>query len=178
MCLVIDTNVLSCVFEVKNSKHNDFAPVLEWVLNGKGKIIYGGSTYISEIGKKYLSIFTQLKTAGLAKKLNKNDVDTKEEEVRKTIIDDDFDDQHIVSILIISKCQIIVSCDKRAYPFFTHKIFFPKPANRPKIYSSSKNSDLLCDKHIADICLPTKKTTNSQWEILNQLADNMGYIKD
>ena len=49
MCVIVDTNCLASVFERKSEKHPQFAPVLEWIIFGKGKLIYGGSKYIGEL---------------------------------------------------------------------------------------------------------------------------------
>ena len=43
MCIIVDTNCFAPVFDRKSEKHNQFAPVLEWIISGKGKLIYGGS---------------------------------------------------------------------------------------------------------------------------------------
>lgn len=68
MCVIIDTNCLASVFECKSENHPQFAPVLEWIIFGKGKLIYGGSKYIGELSKtrKYLKIINLLKNKGKA----------------------------------------------------------------------------------------------------------------
>ena len=43
MCLVIDTCCLAIVFDGGNKKHVKFVPVLKWVTEGKGRMIYGGT---------------------------------------------------------------------------------------------------------------------------------------
>ncbi len=37
MCIIIDTNVLADVFNSESKLHMEFAPVVEWILKGKGK---------------------------------------------------------------------------------------------------------------------------------------------
>ena len=49
MCIVIDTNTLSKVFKNTDKKHSDFKPVLEWIKEGNGKIIVGGTTFNNEL---------------------------------------------------------------------------------------------------------------------------------
>ncbi len=64
-----------------------------------------------------------------------------------------FDDQHLVALLIISGCKLICSLDERAYLFFKHKEFFEKASKRPKIFKGTKqNKNLLNDKNITGIC--------------------------
>ncbi len=42
MCLVIDTCCLAIVFDGDNKKHDKFIPVLKWITEGRGRMIYGG----------------------------------------------------------------------------------------------------------------------------------------
>jgi len=42
-------DTLSCVFNPKNERHNEFKPVSDWIDKGKGRIVYGGSQYIAEL---------------------------------------------------------------------------------------------------------------------------------
>ena len=162
MCIVIDTNTLASVFDSKSADHAEFKDVFDWIVDGKGKIVYGGTTYIRELSKtKYLKLFTLYNKAGKAI-LVKDNVDEETSSVSKMIQHPDFDDQHIVALLKVSGCKLICSGDKRAYPFFQHELFFSPASKRPKIYSGHRNKDLLTDSNIADICRPSKGTTNDQ----------------
>ncbi len=153
MCIIIDTNVLSHVFDKNNQNHAEFKPVLDWIINGNGKIIYGGSKYKKEIGEKLIRVFLALRKANKAIKLDDNIVDAEAARVSKLIQHDDFDDQHIVALLIKSGCRLICSLDSRAYPFFQHNTFFSS-RKKPRIYSGIRNSDLLANKNIANLCKP------------------------
>ena len=168
MCIIIDTNCLNEVFDTSNKHHNEFKPVFNWVYLGKGKIVYGGSKYLSEIGK-YLTLFLNLNKAGKAIYVDNNKVDDEEVVVSTIIQDPDFDDQHLVALLRVSGCKLICSRDKRAYPFFRHQRFFSPANTKPKIYSSSKNKGLLKDKNIAEICKPANKTTKQQRDMIGEL---------
>jgi predicted nucleic acid-binding protein len=162
MCIIIDTNVLASVFKTSSADHASFKPVRDWVIDGKGKIVFGGTQYIEEIKQNYLSFFLQLKKAGKAVLISKELVDAEQLVVEGMIVHPDFDDPHLVGLLRISKCKLICSLDSRAYPFFRHSQFFAPAANRPKIYSSPSNVDLLCDRNIAELCRPCSITTNQQ----------------
>jgi len=155
MCIIVDTNVLSEVFDSSNQNHMDFKPVYEWIMHGKGKLVFGGSKYAKELGK-YLPLFVQLKKVNKAVYLEDEIVDTEQQFLSGVISHSNFDDQHLVALLKLSGCKLICSNDRRAYPYFTHSKFFSKN-NRPKIYSSKRNIKLLTDLYIADCCKPCKK---------------------
>lgn len=139
--IIIDTNCLSNVFDKESNSFEDFAPLNDWIYSGCGQVIYGGTKYLDEI-KKYYGLFKELKKINKAKYIDNLKVDEKEIWVKSQIQHQNFDDQHIVALLIISKCKLICSLDKRAYPYFKHKEFFSKK-NKPRIYSSKKNEKLL-----------------------------------
>lgn len=169
MCIIIDTNVLAEVFKEDSKNHNDFKPIKDWIINGKGKAVLGGSKYLEEIKKNYLNFFLQLKIAGKAIFISNDLVDTEQSIVDNMIQHVNFDDQHLVGLLRVSKCKLICSSDKRAYPYFTNSIFFTPAFNRPKIYSAIKNANLLCDTNIAEICKPCSQTTKKQKVLIEKL---------
>lgn len=163
---MIDTNVLGKVFKESATNHAQFKPVKDWIIQGKGKVVYGGTRYISEIKGAYLDLFVQLKKAGKAVSISSNLVDTEEQIVANMISHADFDDQHLVGLLRASGCRLICSLDSRAFPYFTNNLFFTPASSKPRIYCKLKNSVLLCDKNIADLCKPCSPTTNHQKRII------------
>lgn len=52
MPIIIDINCLGSVFDSRSKKHGDFKPVFDWITNGKGKLVYGGSTFKRELSSK------------------------------------------------------------------------------------------------------------------------------
>jgi hypothetical protein len=164
MCIIIDTNVLGPVFDPTNIRHKTFKPVYDWVCTGQGKIVYGGTKYLEEIGK-FRKIFKILSDAKRAISIDNVIVDASTLIAKNTITHNDFDDQHLVGLLLASKCKLICSDDKRAYQFFRHSLFFSK-RNRPKIYHTLKGAKLLDPKNIAQICLPCKAPTKEQKAII------------
>lgn len=162
MCIIVDTNVLANVFKQSSANYSHFKPVRDWVIEGKGKIVFGGTKYIEEIKKDYLKFFVQLKKAGKAVFIPSNKVDAEQLIVEGMIVHPDFDDPHLVALLRVSGCKLICSLDARAFPYFQHSLFFTPAANRPRIYSSLSNSSLLCDRYIANVCKPCAPTTNQQ----------------
>lgn len=169
MCIIVDTNVLPNVFKQSSVNHAQFKPVRDWILEGKGKVVFGGTKYLGEIKGTYLSFFLQLKKAGKAVYVNTALVDAEQQAVEQLIVHPDFDDPHLVGLLRVSGCKLICSLDSRAFPFFRHTLFFSPAANKPRIYSSLNNARLLCDKHIADLCKPCTMTTNQQKKIIGQI---------
>lgn len=156
MCVVIDTCCLSRVFEKENAEHSHFASVLTWVTApSKGSIVYGGSKYQAELeeARKFIKFINQLRTAGRAIRLDDAKVDKIAREVRKQINDRAFNDEHLVAIIIASRCCVICTCDKTAMPFLRNVAIYRKyQVKRPKIYSGKANKSLCSDKHITGIC--------------------------
>lgn len=169
MCIVIDVNVLPNVFQSTNADHQEFKYIKDWIINGKGKLVYGGTDFINEIPVKFRRIINQLKIANKVVLANGKDVDNYTKEVKKIIQHRDFDDPHLVALLKITGCKLIASNDIRAYPYFRHQVFFGVSRNRPKIYSGSGNRNLLVDNNIADICKPCHKTTNVQRKVIGSI---------
>lgn len=157
MCIVIDINTLAPVFE----KDNEFLPVFDWIHNGKGKIVYGGSKYLDELPAKYHPIFKSFKDANKAHYIDSSKVDEKTSWVTSTVVDKKFNDQHIVALLLVSKCKLICSRDIESYPFLQHSSFFTQKT-KPKIYKGLGSKKILSDNNIAKCCKPCKKTTKEQ----------------
>jgi hypothetical protein len=168
MCIIIDTNTLPSVFDKKSLNHHEFEPVYEWIWNGKGKVVYGGTKYVEEIGK-YMPIFNELRRAKKAVYINNLEVDKQEISASSKIQHKDFDDQHLVGLLLESKCKLICSLDQRAYPYFRSSIFFNPSSKKPKIYNNKKNKKMLNDNNMAQICMPCAVTTNMQKTILSNI---------
>lgn len=169
MCIIIDTNALPSVFKQSSVNHLQFKPVRDWILDGKGKVVFGGTKYIDEIKGTYLGIMLQLRKAGKAVIIPSELVDREQYIVEGMIVHVDFDDPHLVGLLRVSGCKLICSLDVKAYPFFRHITFFGLAANRPRIYSSRKNICLLQDRFITDVCKPCAQTTKQQKEIIGKI---------
>ena len=159
MCIVIDTNSLASVFDQKSEHHAEFRPVLEWIVLGNGKIVYGGTTYKRELAKatKYFRLLVELKKVSKIVEIDSVRVGEIEQRLAQTLSHSDFDDPHIVAIIIASGCRLICSADARAFRYFRLAEFYPKHVQRPHIYSRKLNRGLLQDKNIADCCRPQSK---------------------
>lgn len=166
MCIVIDICALSPVFNKNDQKHCKFKPVLEWIVKGKGQIVYGGSTYKSELSKfgdDYIKFLTTLKKFGKLKEIDDNKVKLAEKKIKAKAEENGikFNDHHIVAIIVVSKCLLVCTTNTNHVKFIREPKFYPKNVERPRIYSNSskRNKDLLVDKYIADICKPKVKGT-------------------
>lgn len=159
MCIIIDTNTFTSVFDRDSVNHEEFSPVLSWIIEGEGKIVFGGTKYVGELmlAKKYLRFIGQLNRARKVVQLKNGPIDEYQVILESKENHKDFDDPHLVAISFISKCRLICSLDKRAFPFLNRKDFYPNNSPRPKIYSSKKNSNLLCKNNFAEICNPCIK---------------------
>ena len=150
MCIVIDANTLSCVFNNWDRSHPEFIPVHDWIIKGKGKMAIGGSKYDSELEeiKNLTKLIAELTRANKVRNVDSELVDSKEKELMDKITHRDFDDAHIVAIVIVAEIHLICTKEKRAIPFLTRNDFYPRHGV-PQIYSSSANTDLLTNINTA-----------------------------
>lgn len=159
MAIIIDANCVANVFSKSSAKHSDFKPVLEWILLGKGIMIFGGSQYRKEMAKtsKYLQIIRLLKDVGKAIEGCQKDIDEYQKKVEALREDEDFDDPHLPAIVVITKCRLICSEDTRSIPFVTDGKYYPKNFKIPVYYTSAKNQKLLTDKYVDNSLKPLCK---------------------
>tara|TARA_R110000823_G_scaffold315677_1_gene449424 strand:+ start:10811 stop:11278 length:468 start_codon:yes stop_codon:yes gene_type:complete len=154
MCLIIDVNSIPSVFDEKASDHENFLPIKSWIYEGKGKIIYGGSTFLGELGKleRYRRLFQLLSDAGSVVVLDKSEVDRHEDEVKKSM-KRDCDDPHLIAIARVSKCKVICTKDARADKHIKDKNNYTKDSCPPKIYRTKRSAQhLINDKNCVKCC--------------------------
>jgi len=154
MCIVIDTNCFNPVFDRANLKHPEFRPVLNWIVDGAGKIVFGGSKYKAELARtpKILKFFSVLKRARKLVEVNQQRVDQWQARVEAIFDPRKHNDPHLPAIVSVSGCRLICTEDKKSHALLKSKKCYPKSVVRPSIYSGARNQDLLCDRYIADIC--------------------------
>lgn len=175
MAVIIDANCIPLVFSKKNSKHEEFAPVLKWIMSQNGVMVYGGSTYKKELSRlsKYLKLIRFLREIDKAIVGDKENIDQLESEVEEKVSDDDFDDPHLVAIVIDTKCRVICSEDASSVEFVKKSELYPKGVSVPVYYTGSQNSDLLTEKYIDDslkpLCKINKSTRKAVSNILSAL---------
>ncbi len=155
MCIVIDANVFSMVFNSSNSEHVKFLPILRWVDKGKGKLVYGGTKYQKELEKadKTRRLFKLFQDAGKAVHVDDNKVDLEEAILEQLVDNRAFNDKHLVAIIRVSKCRLVCSMDVAAQKYLRDVSLYPSGTKRPSIYKGHRRHEkLLCDKNIVAIC--------------------------
>lgn len=168
MCVIVDANTLSCIFKDDVKKKRQFEPVLNWVLQGKGKFIIGGSKYLGELRKvsTALNFLTKLKmnTKDKVVVLDKKKVDMLQAEIEAIVNDRNFDDPHLPAMVRVSHCMVICSLDARSIDFVTRPDLYPRGVKVPRYYTGVHNIDLLCDKYIDRRYKPLTKLSPSEVE--------------
>jgi hypothetical protein len=163
MCLVIDTCVIGKVFDPNNAQHERFKPVMLWVMEGTGSVIYGGTKYLKELGDgRYLSLFKELRTAQRAVSVDTEAVDARATKLKLMVPDEAFDDEHIVALVGISKCCLLCTDDVVALPYIKRKDLYPPGVKVPHIYRTLADKRHCCTKLLVAIC-PERPTTE-RWE--------------
>jgi hypothetical protein len=155
MCLIIDTCCLTKVFDPKNQQHAPFAPVLHWITVGRGRMIYGGTKYNHELRqvRRIVPIIAELNRARRAISLPRQDVDDLALTAKNREPDSRFNDEHIVALVIASRCRLICTDDKQAIPYLKRKEFYqPYRLPKPKIYCYRSHKDQCSDTHVVPIC--------------------------
>jgi hypothetical protein len=155
MCLIIDTCCLSKVFDPRNREHAPFAPILEWITVGRGRMIYGGTKYNEELceARRFLGIVTELNRGGRAISLPLRQVDELAVATKSREPDRRFNDEHIVALVIASRCRLICTDDRQAIPYFKKREFYqPYNLSKPKIYSHRSHRAQCSDNYMVAIC--------------------------
>lgn len=142
MSIVIDSNTLSLVF--CPTPNDDFGPIKEWVVQGAGRIVVGGTKYKEELRRvsQALRFVNELNKIGKVLIVSDHDVDRLEEGIKK-IVSPKCDDPHLIALIGVSRCPLICSRDKRADEFLSDCNLYPWKTFRPKIYKGKRHADKL-----------------------------------
>ncbi|MGA7235229.1 MAG: hypothetical protein WBY44_06105 [Bryobacteraceae bacterium] len=144
------------VFNPRNAEHERFKPIAIWVTTGSGSVVYGGTKYLRELSKgKYLNLFTELARVRRAVKVDTKSVDDRAMELKIRVPDEEFDDEHIVALIGLSKCCLVCTDDLRSLPYLKRKDLYPRGVKPPYIYRSLTDKKHCCAKLIVEIC-PTR----------------------
>lgn len=150
MSIIVDTNCFACLFCRSNKEHKNFAPVLEWIVSGRGFLVFGGTKYKDELKKSYrfLRFVGKLKSVGKVVTFDDKLIDDLQVKYEQKIVHPDFDDPHLPAIVLVSRCRLICSRDKRSAPFVTSTDLYPTRFHIPKYYTGLKDVKLLVDSNI------------------------------
>jgi hypothetical protein len=102
--------------------------------------------------KRYLGICNEFARAGKTVKLDGKKVDKLAAELKVRIPDARFNDEHIVAIVVVSRCKVVCSDDKEASPYLRRADLYPKGMKRPRIYRHQSHGRMCCQKNIVTIC--------------------------
>lgn len=150
MAIIVDTNCFARVFCRNNKEHADFAPVLDWIVNGNGFLVYGGSKYKKELrdAMKFMHFFNMLKIAKKAVAFDDVPIDRLQKKYEQLIKDPDFDDPHLPAIVLVTKCRLICTKDRRSFRFVTSPDLYPKRFHTPMYYSGLQDEGKLNNRNI------------------------------
>jgi hypothetical protein len=163
--VILDVNSLPAIFDRSNAKHSEFKPVYDSIMTGLGIVVFGGATYLTELKAmpRYLVLLAQLEKKRKVLKVNDAAVDVEEKRVAALCTDVDFDDPHLVAIVIVGRCRLVCTCDRRAVPYLKMAAFYPLPRDRPKVYSGARNAGLLNDRRLVQKCLAELQQNDSRY---------------
>lgn len=176
MAIIVDTNCFSRVFCRDNKEHGEFAPVLEWIIRGNGFLVYGGSKYKQELkdAMKFMRFFNLLKAAKKAVSFDDDTIDKLQTKYEQLINDPDFDDPHLPAIVLVSKCRLICTKDRRSYRFVTSPGMYPKRFHVPMYYSGLQDVGKLTDKNIPKCLMIHRSRLNkNQKEIICRFLEQL-----
>lgn len=147
MAIVVDINSLPAVFSESDARYSEFMHVKEWVTNGRGVLVFGGTHYKNELAKlpRYFALIRKLRDGGRAVGISDRAVDALENEVKASLMDSRCDDPHIIALLGASRCPLLCSVDARSYQYIKKRSLYPKGSPKVKIYSGSRNVSVLKD---------------------------------
>ena len=156
MCLVIDICCIASVFEGRSKQHSKFIPVLDWI-NGKGRLIYGGTKYNAELGRaaKFLPYIAELSRKRRTVQIPSSQVDPIAAALKVKVTDAEFNDEHLVALVIASRCSVVCTNDNSAISYLKRVDLFADydGVSRPKIFRGHRShKDLCCDEHIVGMC--------------------------
>lgn len=146
MNLLIDVHIFCRMFTPSHCEHEDFLPVLKSIASGKSTMVYGGSKYLDELSKvpKYLSLINEWRKTNKAVLLSDKSVDAEMTEAITKESSNDFDDPHLIAIVIVGRAPIVCTKDTRAEPYLKDSKFYSgKGISRPRIYKYKAHSALL-----------------------------------
>ena len=154
MCIVVDPPLFIPMFKSDDPRHAIYTPVLQWIDKGNGKFVIGGTMYKKELQgvRSIINLLVEYERKGKVANFNDKTVDANVEAVKKIEPSKDFDDPHLVALILTSGCRLICVFDPRSRKFLRDSRFYKKTKDRPKLYTREKNKALLSDKNIFACC--------------------------
>lgn len=141
-------------------------------MEGKGKLVIGGSKYAEELKRveKYAKLIAELAKLGKVVVLKRRKIDEHQTIIEAKESDIDFDDPHLIAMVVESGVQILCSDDKRADKFIKKRKFYPRGRKPPIIYRSKRHhARFLKDDKIVIVCMPKEQLTKKEKQKFNTL---------
>lgn len=154
MCIVVDPPLFISIFKSSDPDYSNFSGLRNWIENGPGKFVLGGSLYRKELLNVWsvLSLLSNFERSGKTVSIDDSNVDKEVKAVKQLNKSKDFDDPHLAALVRASLCKIIATRDKRSHKHLTDSTLYKKPCSKPKIYSGNRNNKILCKKNVASCC--------------------------
>lgn len=154
MCIVSDPPALLAIFKSDHEKHADFSAVGDWVMNGAGKFVMGGTLYKQELArlKSLIPLISELKRKNKIVSADDAIIDARVLALKAIEPSTDFDDPHLVALSNATGCKVIGIIDPRAHRFLRRAAFYAQLRDRPSLYTRARNSNLLNPRNIVKCC--------------------------
>lgn len=148
MTVVIDANAFAAVFDPENADHKEFSELKRWIESGGGFLVYGGAKYKREVAQGYRRqrLIRQLKDAGKAFEICDDVVDALQADIDVATRGTDCNDQHIIALLIASRCALLCSNDISSFGHVKNAALYPKRFPRVRVYTGRRNGSLIKGK--------------------------------
>ena len=148
MCLIIDANIFGEFFT-----QADFAPAYDWIRNGPGKVITGGTSYDNELKRSERTLALIVNLAKISRTIHLPDLEVDQaEEFIVNNIGLHSNDPHIIAMVVVSKCCIVCTKDVPLTDDFADNFRAKFGVRRPRVYKRKEHKTLLCNKNIANVC--------------------------
>jgi len=138
MCVIVDTCCISKVFNVNAKEHSRFELLYAWINGKNGRLVFGGTKYKKEIRpmKNFLKLLLDYERQGKVSRVADSEVDAFALKAKEKVVEKDFNDEHLVGIVAVSRCCVICTDDTTAIPFITRpELYSALNMRPPRIYS-------------------------------------------
>lgn len=168
--VILDTNCFSHVFKRSDKKHSEFAAFLEWLCNGPGYLVYGGTKYKEELSKanQYLKIFQLLHDCNKADVYEDSLIDNEMGRIVRLVNDKRFDDPHLAAIVVVTKSRVICTEDSRSFSYLKRKDIYDGMVECPKFYTGCNCSHLLTRSYVGG---SRKAKKDSSKKLIQRIVD-------
>jgi hypothetical protein len=134
---------------------NGFTPIKAWIYEGNGYMIYGGTKYNRELRDGgMLGLVKELSTLRKTVQIANATVDPIAADLKRRFPEPKFNDEHIVALVMASRCCVVCSNDQTAIAYLKRAdVFAGSGVKRPKIFRGhKKHVKMCCDEHIVGAC--------------------------